>query len=338
MNRLDLRCSPITLFLLASLASSAARGQTPEAKAQAEALFEEGIKKLDAGDLAPACKALETSNRLDPGIGTLLFLADCYERSGKTASAWAAFREAASLAQAAGQAEREAVAQRRAAALSSRLSRVVLELPPGVERAGLSVTRNGLPVARELWTLPTPVDPGHHVYEASAPGKKKGTVEIDLKEGDDLRTVRLPSLEDLPTAPSPPPAVPPSNSSSGPSLAPAPPPSGTLRTAGVVVAGLGLLGIGAGGYLALRARSQSQDADALCSPQDRSRCSEEGTRLGNDARSDANLATVMVSIGGAALAGGALMYLLSPSPRAERARLLPVTGPSIAGLSLRGTW
>jgi tetratricopeptide (TPR) repeat protein len=329
------------LLLLGATMPLPALGQTPEAKAQAETLFEEGVRKLDAKEYAPACKAFEASNRLDPGLGTLLYLADCYEKLGKTASAWAAFREAASLAKASGQTEREAVAQRRAASLSPRLSRITMVVPPEADHPGLLVLRNGVPVPREIWGMPMPVDPGKHEYEISAPGKKASRIEIELKPTEDARELKLSPLEDT-TAP--PPAPPSSSSAPAPTPAPVPAvpepsPRGAQRTAGLIVAGVGLLGTGLGAYLALRARTQSEDADALCRPEDRTRCGVEGARLGNDARSSANLATAAFSLGASALLGGALLYLLAPSPTTTgRPRLLPALGPAHAGLSLGGAW
>lgn len=325
---------------LALLVPSVAGAQT-ENQAAAEALFDEARKLAKAGDYATACPKFAESQRLDAAVGTLLYLADCYEQVGKTASAWAAFREAASLAKAAGQSEREAVAQRRAASLSPRLSRITMVVPPEADHPGLLVLRNGVSVPREIWGMPMPVDPGKHEYEISAPGKKASRIEIELKPTEDARDLKLSPLEDAAAAP---PA--PSSSSSAPAPAPTPVPAapepsspGTQRTAGLIVAGVGLLGTGLGAYLALRARTQSEDADALCRPEDRTRCKAEGARLGNDARSSANLATAAFSLGASALLGGALLYLLAPSPTTTgRPRLLPALGPAHAGLSLGGAW
>jgi len=60
----------------------------------------------------------------DPAVGTLLYLAECLEKSGRTASAWATFREASSAARASGQAERARIGQERASKLESRLVRL----------------------------------------------------------------------------------------------------------------------------------------------------------------------------------------------------------------------
>src|SRR5579859_4583015 len=68
--------------------------------ARAEALFNEGVKLMESGQLGEACPKFAASQKLVRGIGVTLYLAECYERAGKTASAWAQFRLAESLASA----------------------------------------------------------------------------------------------------------------------------------------------------------------------------------------------------------------------------------------------
>src|SRR5947207_15885135 len=74
-------------------------------KAAAESLFDDALKAMKSGHFTEACPKLEESERIDPAIGTLLYLGECYEKTGRTASAWATFREAASAAQAQGESE-----------------------------------------------------------------------------------------------------------------------------------------------------------------------------------------------------------------------------------------
>src|SRR5689334_19506 len=82
-----------------------------DSAAVAEVLFNEARALADKGDFAAACPKFEESQKVDPGMGTLYRLGDCYEHLGRTASAWAAFRDVASQAQTAGQAAREADAR-----------------------------------------------------------------------------------------------------------------------------------------------------------------------------------------------------------------------------------
>src|SRR5436305_1863991 len=81
----------------------------------AQALFEEGRRLMAAGKYAEACPKLAASQKLDPGAGTLLNLASCYEKAGQNASSWATFKEAAAAARQSGHADWEKAAREKAA-------------------------------------------------------------------------------------------------------------------------------------------------------------------------------------------------------------------------------
>src|SRR5215471_19286696 len=67
----------------------------PEGNAAiAEALFRHGRELLDAGKVSEACEKFAASQRADPALGTLLNLAACHEREGRTATAWSEFTDA----------------------------------------------------------------------------------------------------------------------------------------------------------------------------------------------------------------------------------------------------
>jgi tetratricopeptide (TPR) repeat protein len=114
------------LAFLAAVSSPAllparpALAQSSDAAA-ARAMFEEGRKLVKAGKYAEACPKFEESLKLDRGVGTQFNLADCWERLGRTASAWALFLDVAAVTKAAGQADRERAARDRAAALEPKL-------------------------------------------------------------------------------------------------------------------------------------------------------------------------------------------------------------------------
>jgi hypothetical protein len=112
---------PIVAALL--LGAPAARAQGSDLAA-AQGLFDEAKRLVAQGNVAEACPKFLASFRVDPKPGTAVNLADCFEKTGQIASAWARYLEAASLAQRAGQAEREQYAREHAATLEPRLPRL----------------------------------------------------------------------------------------------------------------------------------------------------------------------------------------------------------------------
>src|SRR5690242_3895979 len=102
----------------------AAAEVTAGQRATAEALFQQAVELMEQKKFSEACEQFAASQALDPALGTSLYLADCYEQTGKTASAWALFQEAADVARRAQQIDREQIANERAASLKGRLSKL----------------------------------------------------------------------------------------------------------------------------------------------------------------------------------------------------------------------
>src|SRR5262245_44783101 len=125
-----LRCvafaSANVLLALALAVPSTAGAQSSSAAAQA--LFDEGKALMAAGKAAEACPKLEESQKLDPSSGTLVNLALCYEQTGRFASAWTAYRDAAGSAKASGNVDRERGARERAAAVQPKVSKLVIHV------------------------------------------------------------------------------------------------------------------------------------------------------------------------------------------------------------------
>ncbi|MGD0527987.1 MAG: hypothetical protein ABSE49_22830, partial [Polyangiaceae bacterium] len=187
------------LALAALTPSRPAAAQATADPAAAEALFGEAQRLEAAGKYAEACPKFAESLRLDSGIGVMLYLADCWERVERTASAWAQFREAEDLATRLGD-KRAAAAHQRAAILEPRLARLVIHVAPGADVAGLELTRDTTPMGPAQWGVPVPVDPGPHTIVMSAPGKKTRTASVLVTAGGAPTVFDLAPLDDQPTA------------------------------------------------------------------------------------------------------------------------------------------
>src|SRR5579884_2436455 len=138
MRSRALLASFVAVGLLSSAPGSAS-AQEQSSEAAATALFDQGRSLMQQGKYADACPKLAESERLAPSGGTLLNLADCYEHTGQTASAWAAWKDAAARANAAGKADVEKRALARAAALEPNLAKLAISVDTASDVPGLQV-------------------------------------------------------------------------------------------------------------------------------------------------------------------------------------------------------
>ena len=291
------------------LASPVRAADPPVDPVGAESLFSEGRKLLDAGEFAEACNKLEASQRLEPAVGTLLNLGDCNERRGRLASAWSNYRAANSLAMTRNDPNRAEFARKKSDALQPKLSTLAITVAEAV--SGLRVTRDGVAIDETVWGTAIPVDPGAHVVEATAPGKKPFSSRVDVAEGaPSARTVSVEILaaEPVVEAPSPPAPV---------ALAPARSITGPIVGFGGIV--LGAAAIGVGTYFAAHGKSTWNDAGGHCNAAHQ--CDAAGLKLNTDARSDGNIATVLVTAGIVVVVVSTASLLFWPKSPAARTAL-----------------
>jgi hypothetical protein len=335
---------------------------TSTAKVAAETLFEDARHLMADGKAGEACPKFAESQRLDPSPSTLLNLASCYEKTDRPATAWVTYREGASAASAAGRQELVATAQRHADALFPTLARLTLNVVGPVD--GMSVALDGVAVGRAEWTVAVPVDPGEHTVEASAPHFKAWSTKLTVSGGKAATTtVTVPALEAAP--PEALPAAGPTSATqaaSSPGGSPAgagtqPPPSdappstpstagSTLRAAGLVLGGVGVVGLGVAGAFAIGAKSAYNSSLAECRTGAPNECSQAGVNQRNSALDSGNVATVAVVVGATALAAGVVLWLVAPSKHTAQTGPTGQSAPGVSlallptlgGGMLRGTW
>jgi hypothetical protein len=290
------------LVLLLSTPAFAAEPSTDD-RAVARSLFEQGRTMMKESNFAEACPKLEESQRLDPGVGTLFNLADCYEHLNRIASAWAAFAEAADLAKRAGHEDREMVARERQSLLVPKLSKmrvhVATPLPPGLE-----LRLDNKPLSTAILDNDLPVDAGDHRIHVSAPGKVAAETAVKIEADVAITNVEIPMLADVP----PPEVVP----VVGPVRPEEPPPQrgSSWQKPAAIAAGAGaIVGLGLGTIFGLKASSEWSDAQAMgCDKA----CSPTGYDKWDDSRSSATIGTVGFVAGGLLAAAAVILFVTAP--------------------------
>ncbi len=273
----------------------------------AEALFDEGVRAKRAGDFVRACPLLEQAVEQKGGaaVGGLLELGACWEKLGKTASAWAAYRRAAGFAKQQKDARFEA-ARDHVARMEPLLHKLTITVARELSgNTGLQIKRGNELVPREALALAVPVDPGALLVTAELAGKEPFRAELTIPAAAGNTSVTIPPWGASDVAPAP------EKAPSRPVAAPPQHEIGTMGAFGIAVGVLGAAGVGTGIGLGLIA--QSNYDVALTDPRHACVglvCNAAGKVAVDDARNLRDGATIAIVVGSVALAGGVTMLVI----------------------------
>jgi hypothetical protein len=291
----------VTLAVPATLAfTTAAWAEPPVDAAAAQALFERGRSAADKGDWPTACNAFAESQRLDPGAGTLMNWAVCEVRQNKLASAWQHLNEAAALLKPGD--DRAPFVRAQLRKLSPRLPRLTLRLKSDAP-ATTRIERSGTELSPPSIGIPLPIDPGELELVVTCPGRKPRRALVSVHEGEQLDLTLEPGDELDSTLTT-------RSGSTGATQSP----SNWQRGLGISLVAAGSLGVGLALASGVMVQQRQRTTDQHCP---HNRCDAVGFRAAESGERWLTVNTLAWSLGGAALLGGATLWLVAPSEKRD---------------------
>jgi hypothetical protein len=309
---------------------------TPAFADKADEVFKQAKKLMAEKKYAEACPKFEKSYSMDPGIGGLLNVGKCYEEWGKLGKAYRAYSEAQKKAEESNDNRADKI-KKLVAQLEPQVPRLVIHLPPDADTAGLQVAIDGVSVTVEDLANPQLVDPGPKQVEYALGSGARKTKLVPVERGGTSEiTLDLPKAKGKPEKPvhtevavvakphhEEPEVV--DNTGHG------------QRVAGVVIAGVGVAGMAVASYLGISARGKYNDALSSHCMNMTNTCDAQGLTDTHDARSQANTATIVFSVGAAATVAGIVVYVLAPkAASSEHAFYLVPTLGDTTGFAFGG--
>lgn len=306
----------IALALLGAGAPSLAQN----AQGAAEALFKEAVVLAKKGDFSKAIDKFQASYQMDPAPGTLLGLAMAEEKSGRVAAALAHYRDLLGIARKARDTQRVSAAEAGIRRVEPKIARIVLSAdPPLPADAELTLDGSSIPVA--VIGSELPVDPGERSIRVTtkrgefttkvtlSPGATE-RIAIALKESAPVAPVVAPSAS-APRGDTPPPVV--AESTSG----------GTgLRTAGLIVGGVGVVAAGFGTWFWIKSGKTFDEVDSACPDH---RCASDQQGKVDDGKQQESIGRIALIAGGVLAATGVTLFVVgapgkkeSPAPATAR--------------------
>jgi hypothetical protein len=360
-----LRCYASLLVVSLALGSRTASAQPVDdaARAAVRRLAYSGGRAFDAGDYKAAAEDFERAYAVlkVPSIG--VWLGRSLEKVGRLVAASERYQEVLLLPlptlEPAVHRKAQADARAYRDALLARLGYLAIAVVPEMP-SGASVRVDGREVPAALLGQELPVDPGMHHVEVRS-GARTAARDVVFVEGQHQR-VELPlepesdvgrqgpdahsdvgvsartpppvgrAADVAPPAPPPPalPAAPPPPSVVRPPALPAITHAGTpLRTTGWIAVGVGAAGVAFGGIMGGIALGENANLDGVCSG---NVCPASSRGAVDRYRTNRELSTVGIWVGGAVAATGGILLLLAPR---QAAGVSVWIGPGSVGLAGR---
>jgi hypothetical protein len=304
-----------TVVLAALVAPSVALGQS----ADADALFHEARKLVDAGDFAHACPKFAESERLDPAPGTLLNLAQCEEHIGHVVEAQEHYRLAASGFKQ--KDPRRDVCTTKASELDAHIAHVTLRLAPSSPE-GTVVKRDATVLGAADLGQSVAMNPGTVAVVVSAPGHEDKSYPLTIKDGDstDMTLEVGPAVRENPAI-----VVvekPKATSASSP-----------VRPVGIAVAAVGIVGIGIGIVTGVMALDRANTVKAHCNTTTDICADQIGYSAAQDGQTLSTLSTATFIAGGVLAALGTVLFIVGGHSSAKARMAL-----TLGGVRLEGTF
>ena len=329
------RCAWVVLLaLLVPSTGWADPPASPPTEAQvqtARALFREARELHRAGKLDEALDKALAAYHTAPTPVTAMEAGTLLVDLGHLVEARDLLRSVPSLPVSPRESDKGRDARQQAVALATSLDARIPKLSLAARPPNGTILLDGKPLSLDAGAWQG-VDPGAHALVILVDGKPCTTINVTLAESEE-RTIDLRDVTgacpqnraaEVAPAPSPPPAAPVATAPSTVVAPPPPPPHASssssssaggdnpMRWVGLAIAGAGVVAVGVGGGLALGAKSQYDSVASQCPAQG---CTQAGYDTRNDARSRADVATVVMVVGAAVAAGGVVLWLLEPSQR-----------------------
>lgn len=331
--------SGLAVVLGVGLSAPLAHAQpTDAAKQEAQRLYQDAAKAMDARDYAQACAKLEVARKILPEhIRTAISLAECYDKLGAPATALKTFQEARALANAEKNTEKQTEIDTKMAALEPRVPHLTISVPKDIASlTGIWITCNSAPIPATQWGNAIAFNPGTYQIEVRAIDKAPWRTSAEVQIGKDSTVEIKPPWNTPPTAPAADQNVPRPEPTI--SIAETPPaPSSPLRTVGIVGISLGVVGMGAGAILGGMALSKNNASDdGHCKANNV--CDQIGFDLRTEARSLGNGSTAALVVGGVLLAGGVVLVVVGGKNKESRDKGQTSVWMGPTSVGVRGRW
>lgn len=340
-------------FVALSAAAPNARAQSDEQRADARSLAVQGVKAFSEGRWQDAVDFLDRAESLVHAPTHLLFLARAHAKLRHYVKARELYLRIAhqTIGASASQAFRDAQASAadEVADVEPHIGQLTISVR-GPDPNTAKVTMDGAAVQSVLIGVARPVDPGEHQVNVEASGFAAQSKKVTVGDGGSATVV----LELAPGGSSATAPGSPSSASTGSAGAlSSPPPALDTRSSsrsgkriGAYVAlGVGAVGLGAGTFFVVRSASKRADADKKfeecggatgCRKDDP--LSAEVSSLDRAAGSAKTLGIIGFAVGGAAVATGVTLFVLSGGRKKTTADVSVSPWVGLGNAGLRGTF